>query len=153
VIAAHDAPVVGVAITPDGARVISASADKSVKVWTLANLKPGVKDEPTTKMTLPAAAQSLALSPNGTRVVVASAEQPITLRAFDLVTGKELLSIGGHTAAVAGLAFLPDNRMVVSGGADKSLRLSDVGVLGAWEGHAGGVASASFNNTGVAAIS
>ena len=49
---------------------------------------------------------------------------------------------------LACLAFAADNRTLVSASADKTARISDVGVVTVLEAHAGGVAGIAFHNTG-----
>lgn len=153
-IAAHDAPVIGVGISADGAKIVSAGADKAVKVWTVANFKAGMPDVPTSAFVLPAAVESVSISPNGLRVA-AGFNTPAgnLIQAFDLTSNKELLSIGGHTAAIRALTFLADNRTLFSASMDKSVRQSDVGVLNVWEGHPGGVSSVAFHSAGTQAVS
>ena len=96
----------------------------------------------------------MADSPDGKRVAVAVTDAAATLlRVFDAVTGKELLSLGDHTGAVRSLAFLADNRTLVSASADKTVRLSDVNLLNVIDAHAGGVAGCAFLPDGVQAVS
>jgi WD40 repeat protein len=154
-IAAHDGAVSGVGVSADGLKLVSAGADKTVKVWDLTPPKPDAKpeDKPLAVFTLPAAARSVAVSPNGARVAAGfSTEKENLVRVFDIGSGKELLTITDHAGAINALVFASDNRTVVSASADKTARLSDVGVLSVWEGHAGGVTSVAFAGTGTQAI-
>ena len=41
-----------------------------------------------------------------------------TVKVWDAATGKEMLTLKGHTIAVASVAFSPDGRRIVSGGSD-----------------------------------
>jgi WD40 repeat protein len=51
-------------------------------------------------------------SPDGTTVLTASADG--TARLWDVVTGKELLRLEGHTEAVNRAAFSPDGKYIVT---------------------------------------
>jgi WD40 repeat protein len=154
-IAAHDGPVIGVGISADGTKVVSAGADKTVKVWAVAPVAPGTKpdDKPATTIALAAAPQAVALSPNGLRVAVALSREKETLtQVFDATSGKEVQVFPDHTAAVRALAFAVDNRTLLSASADKTARLSDVGVLAVLEAHTGGVSSVALHSNGTQAI-
>src|SRR5207302_7089243 len=72
---------------------------------------------------------------------------------FAAATGKELQVFADHTAAVRALAFAADNRTLVSASADKTARLSDVGVAAVLEAHAGGVTSLAMHSNGTQAVS
>ncbi len=154
-IAAHDGPVVGVGISADGTKVVSAGADKTVKVWSVAPPAAGAKpdDKPTTTITLADPAQSVCISPNGLRVAVAGGAKETAIRVFDVAGGREVQVLADHTAAVRSLAFAADNRTLVSASADKTARLADVGVLTVLEAHAGGVTGLAYHSNGTQAIS
>src|SRR5204862_376590 len=84
-------------------------------------------------------AQGVALSPDGTRIAAAfSGAKASDIRIFDAANGKELQGLDGHAGPVHALAFLGDSRTVVSAGADKAVRLAQVGILAQWDAHAGG---------------
>ncbi len=154
-IAAHDGPVAGVSMSADGARLVSAGADKTVKLWMIAPA-PGTKpdDRPAATIRLTEPPQAVALSPNGLRVAVTTREPRTTVvRIFDLASGKEVQVIADHTAAVRSLAFAADNRTLVSGSADKTARLSDVGVISVLDAHTGGVSSLAVHANGTQALS
>jgi WD40 repeat protein len=150
-IAAHDGAIVGLSINGDGTRIATTGADKTVKLWDLAAKEA---DKPVVAINLAEPASAIALSPNGLRLAVSvmPGMQPL-IRVYDVASGKEILSIPDHTAAVAGLAFLADNRTIASAGADKAARLSDVPLLMQLDGHAGGVSSVAFHSNGTQAIS
>src|SRR5262249_16448547 len=101
----------------------------------------------------PAPVQRVSISPNGARVAAGSTVGMENLiRVFDLAAGKELLTIPEHAGAVTSLAFLPDNRTIVSTSADKTARLLDVPVLAVWEAHPGGVTGVTYNQNGAQAL-
>jgi WD40 repeat protein len=152
---AHNGPVVGVAVSADGTRLVSAGADKTVKIWSLA-AKPGGKeaDKPATTISLPETPEAVTVSPNGTRLAVAVGGKPAgQVKVFDAATGKELMSFTDHAGAVRLLAFQGDNRTLLSAGADKTARLTDINLLSVLDGHAGGVSSVAFNGAGNQALS
>jgi WD40 repeat protein len=152
-IPAHEGAVAGVAVSGDGTKFASIGADKALKVWTTA--APGAKEEkePLT-IALVAPASAVTLSPDGKRVAASVTDAADTqLHVFDAESGKELVSLGEHTGAVSSLAFLADNRTLVSAGADKTVRLSDVNLLSVIDAHAGGVAGCAFLPGGVQAVS
>ena len=72
---------------------------------------------------------------------------------IDAANGKELMSLNEHSGPVASLAFLADNRTLVSASADKTVRLADVNILAVIDAHADGVAGCAFLPDGVHALS
>jgi WD40 repeat protein len=144
---AGDAAIAGIAVGADGSRFASIGTDKALNIYT------GAEEKPLT-ISLPAAASAVSLSPNGLRVAAALAapESGKTL-VFDAITGKPVLTFADHTAAVTGLAFLGDNRTLVSAGADKAVRLSDVAVISVYEAHAGGVNAIAIHPNGSQVLS
>ncbi len=64
---------------------------------------------------------SVALSPDGKRALSASFD--LTVRLWDLVTGKELHSFKGHTLSIWVVAFGPDGRHALSAGDDRGIRV------------------------------
>ena len=78
-------------MTPDGRRVVSASADKTLKVWDLETGR-----ELATLEGHAACVTACAVTPDGRRVVSASGDE--TLKVWDLETGRELATLEGHAA-------------------------------------------------------
>ena len=103
----HTGAVYGVAVTPDGTRAVSASDDRTLRVWDLATGKSLASLEGHTN-----AVFGVAVTPDGTRAV--SASEDTTLRVWDLATGRSLASLEGHTRAVLGVAVTPDGTRAVS---------------------------------------
>jgi WD40 repeat protein len=114
----HTSWVRACAVTPDGRRVISASDDRTLKVWDL--------DTGRALATLDAhaAVRACAVTPDGRRVV--SGAHDCTLKVWDLDTGRVLATLGGHTHGLRACAVTPDGRHVVSASVDRTLKVWDL---------------------------
>src|SRR5262249_38998378 len=80
----------------------------------------------------------VAFSPDGQRA--ASCGYDLTVRLWDVASGRELRRFDGHTQAVNSVAFAPDGRSLLSGG-DSTARLwdlpADVATRATLRGHQG----------------
>ena len=88
------------AVTPDGRRAVSASDDKTLKVWDLESGR-----ELRTLEGHSAWVNGVAVTPDGRRAVSASGDK--TLKVWDLESGRELRTLEGHSAWVTGVAVTP----------------------------------------------
>jgi WD40 repeat protein len=111
--------VSAVAFSPDGKLALSASEDKTLKIWDVAARK-----ELRTLKGHQSEVYAAAFSPDGKLAVSGSEDR--TVRLWDVATGKELWTFTGHNDAVYAVAFAPDGRHVLSGGRDGTLKLWDV---------------------------
>ncbi len=107
--AGHTGAIVAVAMPPNN-QPISASADKTVRVWNPADGKQ------LRAITAPAAVTAMSVTREGARVAVASTDNKVHLH--QVSDAKLLLSLEGHTAAIKTVAFSADNSRLVTGGAD-----------------------------------
>ncbi len=132
------------AFSPDGFRVVTASADKTARVWdaatgaVLATLS-GHGDW----------VNSAAFSPDGSRVVTASFDN--TARVWDAATGAVLATLSGHRDRVVSAVFSRDGTHIVTASADDTARVWDAitgAALATLWGHANQVVSAAFSPNG-----
>jgi WD40 repeat protein len=112
----HTGAVMACAVTPDGRHVVSASNDRTLKVWELGSGHAVATLEP---HTYPVTA--CAVTPDGRHVVSASTDR--TLKVWELASGCPVATLQGHTASVTACAVTPDGRHVVSGSNDRTLKV------------------------------
>ncbi len=148
---AHDGPVTGVAVNADATRIVSGGADKTVKVWTL----PAQGSEKLVVLALPAGVSAVALSSDAQRVAAAVSDgKSGRVHVFDAANGKQLAVFADHAGTTRSLAFLGNNRTLVSGGTDKMVRLPGPSSAAAsLDAHAGSVTALAFAPDGVHALS
>jgi WD40 repeat protein len=112
----------GVAFSPDGARVVTASWDYTARVWNAATGEPIAILKTPEKLV-----NSAAFSPDGARVVTASSDN--LARVWDAATGKPITILKGHRLAVKSAAFSPDGARVVTVSSDGTARVWDVSAI------------------------
>ncbi len=115
----HTSVVTAAAVTPDGFRAVSASRDRTLRVWDLGSGQTVRTFEGHTK-----AVTTVAVTPNGRWAVSGSRDQ--TLRVWDLESGQMVRTLEGHTERVAAVAITPDGRYAVSASHDRTLRVWDL---------------------------
>ncbi|MEA5449634.1 WD40 repeat domain-containing protein [Leptolyngbya sp. CCNP1308] len=148
----HGDAVTSVAFSPDSTRIVSGSADTTVRLWDSETGQPIGQplqghDE---------YVYSVAFSPDGTRIVSGSADQ--TIRLWDAETGQPIgQPLQGHDDWVTSVAFSPDGTRIVSGSDDKTVRLWDVKTgqpIGQpLQGHEDFVTSVAFSPDGTRIVS
>src|SRR5438876_316712 len=106
------------AVSPDGTWIVSASNDKTLKMW---DAQSG-----TECLTLKGHThwvRGCAVSPDGTWIVSASTDN--TLKVWDAHTGAERFTLKGHTRGVRGCAVSPDGAWIISASEDNTLKVWD----------------------------
>ena len=114
-LAGHGDQVKALSVSPDGKTAFSASPDKTVRVWDLAEGKP------LRQWNVPAPALALALAPDAKTLVVGGQDHNLTL--FNAADGKALAQFKGHTGPIQGVAFTPDGHRIASVSADGTARI------------------------------
>ena len=98
----------------------------------------------------------MAFSPDGRRIISGSSDN--TLRLWDATSGREVLTLKGHTGFVCSVTFSPDGKRIVSGSdyGDNTLKVWDA-TTGqetlTLKGHIGRVSSVAFSPDGKRIVS
>jgi WD40 repeat protein len=140
----HSGAIATVAFSPFGQRVVTASADRTARIWNAASGQSIAELEGHC-----AEVVSAAFSPDGQRVVTASADK--TARIWDAANGHLIAKLEGHSAEVISAAFSPDGRLVATASGDRTARVWNAaeGQLTAkMEGHSGIVLAVEFSPDG-----
>jgi WD40 repeat protein/nucleoside phosphorylase len=146
----HGRLVTSCAVTADGKWLVSASADKTLKVWKLEEMGRA----PASMEGRGASVTSCVVMADGQRAI--SAFENGVLQVWNLETGQSLSTLTGHEGPVTTCAVLTDGGQVISGSCDKTLRVWDsqtgrtVALL---EGHADWVSACSVAEVGRRVVS
>jgi WD40 repeat protein len=114
----HRNQVLGASFGPGGDEVVSASRDRTARIWNartgeLIHVLRGHGKE----------VMNASFNRNGTRIVTASADG--TARIWDARTARQTAVLLGHDAVVATAAFSPDGRRAVTASYDQTVRVWD----------------------------
>jgi WD40 repeat protein len=136
------------AISPDGARVVSAGKDETLRIW---DFRTGQQlfQQPWRD-----AKGAVAFSPDGLRIFAVN--EWLTLKAWDARTGEELPGLDGVRGWVICTAFSPDCSRFVSGGHRAELKVWDVRTgqhLLDLKGHSESVYAVAFSPDGSRIVS
>lgn len=106
--------------SPDGKRIVTASADKTARIWDAITARAiavlrGHEDQVT----------GAAFSPDGKRIITASNDH--TVRIWDASTGRQIAVLRGHHETVTSAAFSPDGKRILTASRDKTVRIWDAG--------------------------
>jgi WD40 repeat protein len=112
----HKNEVRAVTVTPDGKYIVSAS-DQMLKLWNL-NC-----EYECLRARHKGAVYAVIVTPDGQHVISASYDR--TIKVWDIESGRELRTLGGHDDTVAALAMTPDGQLLISGSWDKTMKIWD----------------------------
>ncbi len=133
----------------DGKKIISGSADLSMKIW---DINTNICER--TILFHKRRIYGLCCSPDGT--TFASASRDDTAAIWDINTGKILHHIQKHKWGVLALDFSPDSRKLITASGDKTLCLWDVATgkcLKTFRGHERSVSTVKFAPNGKVFVS
>jgi WD40 repeat protein len=119
ILVGHSKSVAALAVTLDGRCAVSASIDKTLKVW---DLETGA--ELRTLRGHSSQVRGVAVTPDGMHAVSASIDK--TIKVWDLRTGVELRTLAGHYGPVYDVTLTPDGRRAVSVSGDGTLKVWDL---------------------------
>jgi WD40 repeat protein len=149
----HTDAVWGVAVSPDGKRIVSGSEDQTVRVW---DATTGAE-----LMTLRGHEREVgpvSFRSNGRKLVSSSMDG--TVKVWDAATGAEVMTLAGPEDDVISAAFSPDGKRIISGSHGGTLKLWDAAagvelmtLRGHEGGHEGDVWSVSFSSDGKRIVS
>jgi WD40 repeat protein/serine/threonine protein kinase len=118
VLSGHGDQVVSAAYSPDGTRIVTASFDKSARIW---DARTGAQLAVLSGHG--GLVYAAAYSPDGTRIVTTSADK--TARIWDAHTGAQVAVLSGHGDEVMGAAYSPDGSRIVTGSLSTVARIWD----------------------------
>jgi len=144
VLVGHSAPVSSLVCSPSGKYLASASEDKTIRIWRLADTK--------CEMVLSGHSEpvwSISYSPDGR--YIASGSDDNTVRIWNTSDGECIKILTGHTKYVVSVAFSPNGKYVASGSIDKSVKIwqvSDSECIWSFSQHDEPVVSVSYSSDG-----
>jgi len=140
---AHEARVWQLAMFASGTRVVTASDDKTARVWDVAS------GEVVHRLVHADGVFSVRASPDGTRIATGCRDN--TVRLWDAATGKLVATLTGHAELPIKLAFDRTGARLLSVSADETGRIWDVATgaaIATLAGHTNWVADGQFSADG-----
>jgi WD40 repeat protein len=140
----HSNAVTSVSWNRDSSRIVSASADKTVKIWDagngeLLNTLEGHSHQVTS------------VSWNQDNSKIASGSSDKTIKVWDSGNGELLNTLQGHSKGVNSISWNYDSSRIVSASYDNTIKIWDAGngeILNTLTGHFQAVISVSWNHDG-----
>jgi eukaryotic-like serine/threonine-protein kinase len=112
----HSAAVLHIAWSPDGKKIASASADKTVHIWNATSKNPVLiyrnHSKPVT---------AVAWSPDGSRL--ASGSRDTTVQVWNVQTGRKHMTFRGFSQEVSSVAWSPDGKYLAASSWDTTIQI------------------------------
>jgi glucose repression regulatory protein TUP1 len=123
---AHEQDVYSLDISSDGKYIATASADRTVKVWTSMSQEHDIYHGNGTPnkfqhFILQDGLTSVAISPDCRFVAASSLDRSIYV--WDIASGSMIAEFTGHVNSPYSLVFSPSSSRIISGSLDKTLRV------------------------------
>jgi WD40 repeat protein len=141
--AGHTKQVIACNFSPDGTQLVSASWDKTLKIW---DVKSGLCDQ---TLVGNKAVHACCFSPDGKRIVSGGFDKSLII--WDARSGKAIINLIGHTGKINSCQYSPDGKQIISAGEDKSIKIWDASsgqLLRSLEGHDKEVAACKISPDG-----
>ncbi len=146
----HAREIRAITFSKDGHTLASAGGDGKIKLWDATRLTEKQQPRFTLPGRVPGQCSNIAFSPDGARL--ATGGEPNTVKIWDVSSGRELLTLRGHTADVYTVAFSPgDGRLIASAGEDSTVKIWDGStgeLVRSFRGHEALVGSVAFSPDG-----
>ena len=144
VLKGHEGWVTGIAVSPDGKSVASASHDQSIRLWNIDSgeclkIITGHSDK----------INAISFHPSGNRLITGSADK--TARLWEVETGECVRVFSGHQRSVEAVAISPDGRCLAAASKDWFIYLWDIDsgqCLKLLKGHENEVTTVAFSPDG-----
>jgi WD40 repeat protein/serine/threonine protein kinase len=145
VLGGHTTGVYGANVSPDNSWIASGSLDGLVKVWA-ANGREVLSFKGHRGS---GGVSSVEFSPDSRRIATGSEDG--TAKVWEVPSGKEVMSLQGHSAAITSVAFSPDGSRLATGSEDHTTKIwhltAEIGQL-ILTGHRADVRSVAFSPDG-----
>ena len=154
----HTAPITALAFTPDSMQLVSASEDKTIRVWDLASRQTLRVIHGETGPAGSGKIDAMAAAPDGRLLAAAVRPAPDkspVVSLYDFASGTQIGLLEGHDGGIHSLAFSSDGRHLISGGSDHTAIIWDADARKAvhvLKEHRGAVSAAGFTPDGLRAI-
>jgi len=140
----HDAPITMLRFSTDGQRLVSASHDKTIRIW---DAKRGQQLHQLSGHE--SIVTDVTFSPDGRQIASASWDK--TVRLWDSQSGTLSHTLVGHKFTVSKVVYSPDGKVLASASWDNTIRLwdsSNGAQLHLLEGHTGRISDLRFSPDG-----
>jgi hypothetical protein len=140
----HEGSVWSAVYSPDGSRILTASDDRTARVWDAAS-----GGELAVLRGHEESVASAVYSPDGSRILTASGDQ--TARVWDATSSGELAVLRGHGGSVRSAVYSPDGSRILTASFDGTARIWDAASgdeLAVLRGHDHVVSGAAYSPDG-----